>query len=51
VAPDQIADFERRLGEVIDAPPAEYRTRFEAARALTPEVVAALDAVLKRVKG
>ncbi len=45
----KLGAFETALFEALDRAPADYLKRFAEARAMTPEVVAALEAVLKRL--
>ena len=45
----KLKTFEAALFEVLDREPADYLKRMAAAKAMTPEVVEALEAVLKRL--
>jgi len=44
-----VKQFESELFEALDRSPCEYLTQFEKDKAMTPEVKAALEAVLKRL--
>jgi F-type H+-transporting ATPase subunit alpha len=46
---NKMAAFESSLFDILDREPAEYLKRFAAEKAMTPEVKAALDAVLNRI--
>ena len=45
----KLKTFEAALFEVLDREPADYLKRIAASKAMTPEVVEALEAVLKRL--
>lgn len=49
--PGEVQAFETRLGETLDASGAELKTLFESKKAMTDDVKAGLDGILKKLKG